>query len=131
MTLSRLNRLFEIMALTLFGTPLPPHKRVLYALPLVYGIGFSLSRQICRSLGFPPTLSIDQLTPAHERALAKVLKSDYTVAGHLQEEEKADIHRLTTNGSQRGYRLRTGLPVRGQRTHTNAKTARRLRSRFK
>lgn len=115
------------MSLTLFGRPLPPQKPLLYALPLLYGLGQTRSRELCRSLGFPPSLRVRDLTPSQEVSLAKALKDRYTVAGHLEEEEKLDLHRLITNGSQRGYRLRAGLPVRGQRTHSNAKTAKRLR----
>jgi small subunit ribosomal protein S13 len=118
-----------LMALTLYGIPLPSSKPLSYALPKIFGLGRSRSQEICRLLGFSPSLRVADLTPSQEIALAKRLKENYTVAGQLEEELMADIHRLHTNGSQRGYRLRTGLPVRGQRTHSNAKTARRLRGR--
>ena len=116
------------MALVLYGRPLPPNKTVLHALPLLFGLGLSRSHEICRTLGLPPTLRVIELTASQEAALAQLLKHRYTVAGKLEEQQKADIQRYRSNGSQRGYRLRTGLPVRGQRTHSNGKTARRLRS---
>ena len=116
------------MALILFGLPLPASKSLLSALPLLYGIGPSRSRELCRHLGFPPSLCVGELTPAQEYLLSKTVKEDYTVAGNLTEERKADIHRLFSNGCQRGSRLRIGLPVRGQRTRSNSKTARRIRA---
>jgi small subunit ribosomal protein S13 len=120
--------LVKLMALVLYGRPLPSNKTILYALPLLFGLGLSRSREICRALGFPSALRVAELTPVQEAALAQLLKEHYTVAGKLEEQQKLDIQRYRANGSQRGYRLRTGLPVRGQRTHSNGKTARRLRS---
>ena len=116
------------MALVLYGRPLPPSKTVLHALPLLFGLGLSRSREICRTLGLPPALRVAELTASQEAALARLLKEHYTVASKLEEQQKVDIQRYMSNSSQRGYRLRTGLPVRGQRTHSNGKTARRLRS---
>jgi small subunit ribosomal protein S13 len=118
------------MSLVLFGRSLPPQKHLIYALTTLYGLGINRAREICRFIGLPPTIHVSDLTPAQEQSLAKILKERYVVAGNLEEEEKADIYRLTTNTSQRGYRLRSGLPVRGQRTRSNSKTSRRLR-RFK
>jgi small subunit ribosomal protein S13 len=120
--------LFFRMALVLYGRPLPPTKTLLHSLPLLFGLGLSRSREICRTLGFPSTLCVGDLTPSQEAALARLLKDHYTVSGKLEEQQKLDVQRYRANGSQRGYRLRTGLPVRGQRTHSNGKTARRLRS---
>ncbi len=118
----------SLMALVLYGRPLPSNKTVLHALPLLFGLGFSRSREICRTLGFPPALRVAELTAVQEAALARLLKDQYTVAGKLEEQQKLDVQRYRANGSQHGYRLRTGLPVRGQRTHSNGKTARRFRS---
>jgi small subunit ribosomal protein S13 len=120
---------FLIMALTLFGRPLPALKRVDFGLASLFGLGRTRSQEICRTLGFPPALLIKDLTSSQEASLARLLKDAYVVAGNLEEELKLDRQRLLTNGCQRGYRLRTGLPVRGQRTHSNGKTARRLRGR--
>ena len=115
------------MSLVLFGRSLSPQKHLIHALTALYGLGISRSREICRFLGLPPIIRVSELTPVQEQALAKLLKESYIVSGNLEEEEKIDLHRLTTNGSQRGYRLRAGLPVRGQRTRSNSRTSRRVR----
>lgn len=113
------------MNLVIFGVTLPREKKVLHALPLLYGLGKSRSIEICNALGFAPQLTIGDLTDAQQFTLAKKIKEEYTIEGNLEEEIKLDIQRYQSNGSQRGYRLRNGLPVRGQRTHSNGKTARR------
>lgn len=117
------------MSLTLFGIPLPANRRLAYALLLIPGLGLARANELCRVLGVAPALRVRDLTPTQEKALAQELKEKYMVAGHLEEEIKTDLHRILNNGSQRGYRRRLGLPVRGQRTHSNAKTANRLRGR--
>lgn len=116
------------MSLVLFGLPFPSSKKVSHALPLLYGIGTPRANEICRLLGFPAALRIRDLSQGQELALAKRLKEDYVVAGNLEEQQKLDFLRYYQNGSQRGHRLRQGLPVRGQRTHSNGKTARATRS---
>lgn len=113
------------MSLTLFGRPLPLNRPVHRALPLLPGIGVSRAQEICRRLGFPPALVVADLTATQETALATLLKTDYLVAGNLIEFQAAALARLRGNGSRRGLRLRLGLPVRGQRTRTNAQSARR------
>ena len=113
------------MNLVIFGVTLSREKKVVYALPQLYGIGLSRSRHICRELGLPPQLGISELTELQKFAIAKKIKDDFIVEGNLEEQLKQDLQRYQTNGSFRGYRLRHGLPVRGQRTHSNGKTARR------
>jgi small subunit ribosomal protein S13 len=113
------------MNLVIFGVTLPRDKKVIYALPLLYGIGKSRSIEICSQLGFAPQLAIGDLTDAQQFALAKKIKEEYTIEGNLEEAIKLDIQRYQSNGSLHGYRLRNGLPARGQRTHSNGKTARR------
>ncbi len=115
------------MSLVLFGLPFPPSKSLAIALPRLVGVGPTRARAVLRQLGLPPTLLVSELTPAQERALARALQSGSSVAGTLREEEARILQRLTTNGSRRGIRLRAGLPVNGQRTKSNAQTARRLR----
>jgi small subunit ribosomal protein S13 len=117
------------MSLTLFGISLPANRRLAYALLLIPGLGLTRSNELCRILGVAPSIRVRDLTQSQEKALAQELKENYIVAGHLEEERKADLHRILNNGSQRGHRIRLGLPVRGQRTHSNAKTANRLRGR--
>ena len=114
------------MALVLFGYPLPPTKAIVRALPLLRGLGFVRSQEICRRLGFPPALLVQEVTASQEAALTAALKS-YLVVGHLEEALTLDRQRIIRSGSRRGQRLRQGLPVRGQRTRSNAQTARRVR----
>ena len=111
------------MNLVIFGVTLPREKKVIYALPLLYGIGFKCAVQICRDLGLPKQLTIGELTENQQFELAKKIKDNFIVEGKLEELLKLDIQRYLNNGSQRGYRLRHGLPVRGQRTHSNGNTA--------
>jgi small subunit ribosomal protein S13 len=113
------------MSLTIYGVSLVHKKKVIYALPKLYGIGVIRARQICRELGLVPQLTITQLTQIQKFKIVKIIKDTFVVEGNLDERLKQDIQRYQSNGSQRGYRLRNGLPVRGQRTHSNGKTARR------
>jgi len=115
------------VSLVLFGLPFPPSKSLAIALPRLVGVGPTRARAVLRQLGLPPTLLVSELTASQERALARALQSGSSVAGTLREEEARILQRLTTNGSRRGIRLRAGLPVNGQRTKSNAQTARRLR----
>ena len=115
------------MSLVLFGLPFPPSKSLAIALPRLVGVGSTRARAVLCQLGFPPALRVADLTPSQERALARALQAGSSVAGSLREEEARILQRLTTNGSRRGIRLRAGLPVNGQRTKSNAQTARRLR----
>jgi len=111
--------------LVVFGVTLPSEKKVLFALPELYGIGHARSQQICRELGLPPHLRVADLTDAQQFEIAKKLKEEFVLEGTLRETIKANFQRYMTNGSVRGFRHRNFLPVRGQRTHSNARTARR------
>ncbi len=113
------------MSLVIFGVTLSHNKKVAYALTQLYGIGLSRAKQICSELRLSPQLIIQDLTSVQQFAIAKKIKEDFIVEGNLEEQLKIDISRYKNNGSIRGYRLRNGLPVRGQRTHSNGKTARR------
>ncbi len=113
------------MNLVIFGVSLSHEKKVEYALPQLYGIGINRSRQICRELGLAPQLSVSNLTESQRFAIAKKIKDEYVIEGNLEEQLKQDLQRYYNSGSIHGYRLRHGLPVNGQRTHSNGKTARR------
>ena len=115
------------MSLTLYGITLPAHRPVNRALQLLPGLGERRALELCQTLGFAPNLRIQDLTGTQEASLATYLRQHYLVAGPLAEARARALDRLRRNGSIRGYRIRTGLPVRGQRTHSNGKTARRLR----
>jgi small subunit ribosomal protein S13 len=117
--------IFKMSTFVIFGIKLPRNYKIPFALSLLYGIGPARGKEICNSLGLPPQLSVKELTSAQQFAIAKKLKEDYRVESNLEEQLKKDIQRLQQNGSRRGYRLRNGLPTRGQRTHSNCKTSRK------
>ncbi len=112
--------------LVIFGVTVPKQKRVIYALPILYGIGLSAAKQICKELGWAPKLKVSDLTEQQEFELTKKVKEGYRLENNLREEVKGNIQRYITNGSIRGFRHRNKLPVRGQRTQSNAKTPRRV-----
>ena len=103
------------------GVDLPRDKRVEIGLTYIYGIGLTLSKKILETTGINPDVRVRDLT---EEDVAKIRNSleDYKVEGDLRREESLNIKRLVEIGSYRGRRHRAGLPVRGQRTKTNART---------
>jgi len=104
------------------GVDLPRNKHVLYALPYIYGIGLTSSRIILDKVGIPPDRNTDALSESDVAALRKVIEEEFKVEGALRAEESMNRKRLMDIGCYRGLRHRRGLPVRGQRTHTNART---------
>jgi small subunit ribosomal protein S13 len=113
------------MRLVIFGVTLPQNKQVIYSLVTLYGIGLSRSIQICSELGLVRKLKVNQLTEGQQYSIIKKIKEEVIVEGNLEEICKLRLQKYVSNGSQRGYRLRNGLPVRGQRTHSNGNTARK------
>jgi len=104
------------------GVDLPRDKRVEAALPEIYGIGFSRSRAILEKTNISPDTRVRDLTEDEANRLREVIDRDYRVEGDLRREIQMNIKRLIEIGSYRGLRHRRGLPVRGQRTRTNART---------
>jgi small subunit ribosomal protein S13 len=104
------------------GIDLPKGKRIEAGLTYVYGIGAASARKILEATGIDPDTRVKDLTEAQESALREVIDKRYTVEGDLRRSVALDIKRLTEIGSYRGTRHRRGLPVRGQRTQTNART---------
>jgi small subunit ribosomal protein S13 len=104
------------------GVDLPRDKRVEAALPYIYGIGWSLSRKILKETGINPDTRVRDLTEDEVTRLREVIEKGYKVEGDLQREVAMNIKRLIDIGCYRGIRHRRGLPVRGQRTQTNART---------
>ena len=104
------------------GVDLPNDKRIEYALPYIYGIGLTLSREILAKTGINPDTRVRDLTEGEIAKIREVLDNDYKVEGDLRREESMNIKRLVEIGSYRGRRHRAGLPVRGQRSKTNART---------
>jgi len=104
------------------GVDLPKGKRVDIALTYIYGIGRSTALHILDTTGVDWTKNIDELTADETNQIRKEIESNYKVEGDLRREVSANIKRLMDIGCNRGLRHRRGLPVRGQRTHTNSRT---------
>ncbi len=104
------------------GVDLPRRKHLAYALPYLYGIGPKTARDICDKTGIPRNKRVDELTDADVKAIRDLLDAEYKVEGDLRREVQMNIKRLMDLGCYRGLRHRKGLPVRGQRTHTNSRT---------
>ena len=104
------------------GVDIPKEKRIEIALGYIYGIGRSLSNKILKVANVNPDKRAKDLTEEEVARLASVIQKDYKVEGDLRREISANIKRLIDVGSYRGLRHRRGLPVRGQRTRTNART---------
>lgn len=104
------------------GVDLPRDKRLEIALTYIYGIGLTLSREILAKTGINPDTRVRDLTEDEIAKLREVIDHEYKVEGDLRREESMNIKRLIEIGSYRGLRHRRGLPVRGQRTKTNART---------
>ncbi len=104
------------------GTDLPRERRLEVALTYIYGIGRSSSRKILRDSGVSPDVRVKDLTEEEITKLRRAIEGNYKVEGDLKREVSMNIKRLMDIGTYRGFRHRRGLPVRGQRTSTNART---------
>jgi small subunit ribosomal protein S13 len=106
----------------LSGIDLPRDKRIEHALPYIYGIGLSRSRQILAEAGVDPDTRVKDLQEAEVARMREIIDGSYKVEGDLRREVQLNIKRLMDIGCYRGLRHRRGLPVRGQSTKTNART---------
>jgi small subunit ribosomal protein S13 len=104
------------------GADIPKNKRLIIALTYVYGVGPTRATDIVKALSLSPDMKAADLTEAQVAQLTSHLQSTYLVEGDLRRDVQSNIKRLITIGSYRGMRHRLGLPVRGQRTSTNART---------
>ena len=104
------------------GVNLPTNKRVVIALQYIHGIGQKIAQDIMGKVNLPPERRVSQLTDAEVLQIREIIDRDYMVEGDLRREVQLNIKRLMDLGCYRGLRHRKGLPVRGQRTHTNART---------
>lgn len=104
------------------GVDLPREKKVEVGLTYIYGVGRATARELLEKTGVNSALRVRDLTDADVNRLRQVIEKDYRVEGALRTEVAMNIKRLMDIGSYRGIRHRRGLPVRGQRTHTNART---------
>lgn len=103
------------------GVDLPRDKRIEYALPYIYGIGLSAAKKIVALAKIDPNTRVKDLTEAESSKLREILERDYRIEGDLRREISLNIRRLVEIGCYRGIRHRRSLPVRGQRTKTNAR----------
>jgi len=104
------------------GVNIPTGKRVVVALTFIHGIGHTSSRKICADIGIPSVRRVNDLTDDELGRIRETIDKDFQVEGDLRREVAMNIKRLMDLGCYRGLRHRRGLPVRGQRTHTNART---------
>ena len=104
------------------GVNLPTNKRVVIALQYIHGIGQKIAQDIMGKVNLPAERRVSQLTDAEVLQIREIIDRDYMVEGDLRREVQLNIKRLMDLGCYRGLRHRKGLPVRGQRTHTNART---------
>lgn len=104
------------------GVNIPTQKRVEIALTYIYGIGRTSASRLCERLGIPPERRVHDLTEAELVSIRDSIGQEFMVEGDLRRKTAMDIKRLMDLGCYRGLRHRRGLPVRGQRTHTNART---------
>jgi len=104
------------------GVNIPTNKRVIIALQYIHGIGAKHAADIVAKVGIPAERRVNQLTDAEVLQIRETIDRDFIVEGDLRREVSMNIKRLMDLGCYRGLRHRRGLPVRGQRTHTNART---------
>ncbi|MEP0708215.1 30S ribosomal protein S13 [Parvibaculum sp.] len=104
------------------GVNIPTNKRVVIGLTYIHGIGDAKAKEICAAVGIPAERRVNELTDAEVIQIRETIDRDYMVEGDLRRDVAMNIKRLMDLGCYRGLRHRKGLPVRGQRTHTNART---------
>ena len=104
------------------GVNIPTAKRVPIALTYIHGIGPSAAQKICESVNVDLTRRVNELSDAEVLAIREHIDANFTVEGDLRRENQMNVKRLMDLGCYRGLRHRRNLPVRGQRTHTNART---------
>ena len=104
------------------GVNIPTNKRVIVALTYIHGIGPTTAKKIAEKLGIDPSRRVQDLTDAEVLQIREAIDADFKVEGDLRRDTAMNIKRLMDLACYRGLRHRKGLPVRGQRTHTNART---------
>lgn len=104
------------------GVNIPTNKRVQIALTYIHGIGTTKAKEICKTVGLADDMRVNALSDAEVVRIREVIDADHIVEGDKRRETAMNIKRLMDLGCYRGLRHRRGLPVRGQRTHTNART---------
>ena len=112
----------EIKLARIAGVNIPTHKRVEISLTYIFGIGRSYAKKICESVSIPSERRVNELSDQEVMQIREIIDRDYMVEGDLRRDVAMNIKRLMDLACYRGLRHRRGLPVRGQRTHTNART---------
>lgn len=113
--------------MVVLGIKIPLNKKIRIALTTLYGIGFTTASNICNDLGISPNCKTKDLSEKQKAKIIKTLRNSIKMEENLRKEIQSNIQHYVDNGSIRGFRHRHGLPVRGQRTHTNAKTQKKRR----
>ncbi len=104
------------------GVDLPRRKHIEFALPYLFGVGHALAKEICKKAKIAGNKRVEDLSDGEVKTIRDILDADYKVEGDLRREVQLNIKRLMDLGCYRGLRHRRGLPVNGQRTHTNARS---------
>ena len=104
------------------GIDIPRRKQLVISLTYIYGIGRTFSKEVCKKAEIPETKRVEELSDLEVKRIREVIDADYKVEGDLKREISMNIKGFMDLGCYRGLRHRRGLPVRGQRTHTNART---------
>lgn len=117
--------------LYLYGANIPAHKKLRYALTSIYGIGPKTASRICNELGFGEEIYVRDLTETHISKICQFIEQNYLIEGDLRKETHLNVNRFINISCYRGLRHSLGLPLRGQRTHSNGSTQKRLGKRFK
>ncbi|MCC6526244.1 MAG: 30S ribosomal protein S13 [Polyangiaceae bacterium] len=112
------------------GVDLPRKKHLVYALPYLFGVGHALAKEICQKAKVAENKRVEELSDAEVKTIREVIDAEYKVEGDLRREIQLNIKRLMDLGCYRGLRHRRGLPVHGQRTHTNSRTRKGPRKRM-
>jgi small subunit ribosomal protein S13 len=113
--------------LYIFNKTIPDSNSILYSLTILYGINKYQSKKICKNIGINPQITINKLKNNHVNRLVKYINKNIKIEQLLKKDKKDRLNELLEMKLHRGIRQSQGLPVRGQRTHTNAKTARKVR----
>lgn len=117
--------------LYLYGANLPDNKKLCYALANIHGIGYKTASKICNHLGVGKEFCVYQLTDSQISSICEFIEKNYLIEGDLRKEIYLNITRLVNIGTYRGLRHVQGLPLRGQRTHSNGKTQKKLAKRYR
>jgi len=104
------------------GVEIPPNKKIRIGLTSIYGIGYSLTKEIISKTGVNPDTQGKNLTEDEVNKLRRIIENDYQIEGELRRQVSSDVNRLIHIGCYRGTRHKKGLPVRGQRTRSNARS---------